>query len=83
MHWKQAMMQHKKSWRPEEWWRDARKRAHGDGRRAKADDRRWEEASGRSAASAYQLDTALREDAARALVAGRSAARSGWLAGVQ
>ena len=69
-HWKQAMMQHKKAWRPEEWWNDARKRAHGHDEQQrgswKADRRREEAASWRAAASAYPEASAAQPQTAPA-----------------
>ena len=57
-HWQQAMMQHKKAWRPEEWWNAARKRAHGHEQGgSKAERRRAEAASWRAAAVAQSEET--------------------------
>ncbi len=64
-HWKQAMMQHKRAWRPEEWWNAARKRAHGhEGQGgSKAERRRAEAASWRAAAAAQSQETAAQPQA--------------------
>ena len=63
-HWKQAMMQHKKSWRPEQWWNAARKRAHEheEQRGTKAERRRVEVASWRGAASAQVQESATQPE---------------------
>ena len=71
-HWKQAMMQHKRAWRPEEWWNAARKRAHGhdEHRGSKVERRRAEAASWRGATSAQPQEPAAQPqpDAERLLV---------------